>query len=108
MLVMYTLNNSVASKLPPTSYVKLIDVWLLFGLVLPFFITILLIVIEHLPQPKDNNTIFVDSAKAREEKRGGKSGNSLQRFSRVHLPMLELAFLILYGSVALYVWNNNL
>ena len=49
MLVMYTLNQSVSSKLPATAYVKLIDVWLLFGLLLPFVILILLILMEHLP-----------------------------------------------------------
>ena len=47
MLVMYTLNQSVSSKLPATAYMKLIDVWLLFGLLLPFVIIILLILMEQ-------------------------------------------------------------
>jgi hypothetical protein len=38
MLVTYTLYQSVSSKLPPTSYLKMIDIWLLFGLILPLLV----------------------------------------------------------------------
>ncbi len=37
MLVMTTLLLSVSNHLPPTNYVKLIDVWMLYGLICPFF-----------------------------------------------------------------------
>ncbi len=37
MLVMTTLLLSVSNNLPPTNYIKLIDVWMLFGMVMPFF-----------------------------------------------------------------------
>ena len=36
MLVMYTLYQSIAVSLPQTAYLKMIDVWLLFGLMMPF------------------------------------------------------------------------
>ena len=38
MLVMYTLYDSSSSSLPKTSYLKMIDVWLLPGLLLPFIV----------------------------------------------------------------------
>ena len=38
MLVMYTLYQSIARSLPQTAYLKLIDAWLLFGLISPFFV----------------------------------------------------------------------
>ena len=50
MLVMYTLYMAVSNKLPPTSYIKFIDVWLIFGLTLPFTVFILHVLIEHIPQ----------------------------------------------------------
>ena len=57
MLVMYTLKGSVTSKLPATSYIKFVDIWLLYGLLVPFFILLLLVLIEHLPEkPKVLNT----------------------------------------------------
>ena len=49
MLVMYTLKGTISSKLPNTSYIKFIDVWLLYGLMIPFVTLILIILVEHLP-----------------------------------------------------------
>ena len=98
MLVMYTLNNSVSSKLPPTSYIKLIDVWLLFGLILPFFIVILLVTIEHMPN-STLNVVRVDSGKSPRS-----SHNLMVRFSRIYLPVMELIFVFLYASFALFIW----
>jgi hypothetical protein len=46
MLVMYTLYQSVASSLPQTSYLKMVDLWLLVGLILPFFVLIVLILAD--------------------------------------------------------------
>ena len=50
MLVMYTLKGSVASELPATSYIKFIDIWLLNGLIMPFLILIVIVLMEHLPE----------------------------------------------------------
>ena len=36
MLVMTTIFISVMEKLPPTSYVRMIDIWLIFGILIPF------------------------------------------------------------------------
>jgi hypothetical protein len=44
MLVMTTLLLSVSNNLPPTNYIKLIDIWMLFGMVTPFFDIIILTV----------------------------------------------------------------
>ena len=41
-LVMYTLYTGIAQSLPDTAYVKAIEVWLLFHLIVPFFIFIIL------------------------------------------------------------------
>ena len=98
MLVMYTLNNSVSSKLPPTSYIKLIDVWLLFGLILPFFIVILLVTMEHMPNSL-SNVVRLDSGRPSKS-----SHNLMVRFSRIYLPVMELTFVFIYASFALFMW----
>ena len=41
MLVMYTLYSSTTQVLPKTSYMKMIDIWLLPGLLLPFVVFVL-------------------------------------------------------------------
>ena len=38
MLVMYTLYQSISLTLPPTAYLKLLDYWLIFCLIMPFVI----------------------------------------------------------------------
>ena len=45
-LVMYTLYQSVEASLPQTAYLKLIDIWLLMGLLLPFIIMLILIAVD--------------------------------------------------------------
>ena len=48
MLVMTTVFTSVMDKLPPTAYVKWVDVWLIFGQLIPFIETVLLTAMEYL------------------------------------------------------------
>ena len=38
MLVMYTLYQSISLTLPSTAYLKLLDIWLIFSLIMPFVI----------------------------------------------------------------------
>ena len=46
MLVMYTLYQASSSALPQTSYLKMIDVWLLPGLLLPFVVFLIEVCIK--------------------------------------------------------------
>ena len=41
MLVLTTMFISVSSNLPTTAYVKMIDIWLIFNLLLPFILVLL-------------------------------------------------------------------
>lgn len=47
MLVMYTLYDSISDSMPNTAYLKFIDIWLLYALILPF-ITFVIEVIAKL------------------------------------------------------------
>ena len=121
MLVMYTLNQSVSAKLPPTAYVKLIDVWLLFGLLLPFVILILLILMEHLPDQEvapisvsSAERVKMISVKKRPpgetltlvfSKGPSMSKRAVTSFARYTLPILEITFVFLYAAVAFMVYN---
>ena len=48
MLVTYTLYQSISTHLPPTSYMKMIDIWLFGGLIFPFFIIAILVIMDFL------------------------------------------------------------
>ena len=72
MLVMTTIFTSKIEELPPTSELKMIDIWLIFCLVVPFLEVVLRTAMEcincscHLCEPKDTN-----EAEKGDEKKGG-------------------------------------
>ena len=115
MLVMYTLNQSVSSKLPTTAYMKLIDVWLLFGLLLPFIIILLLILMEHLPDDSVNINVTTAAVVRKVAAEGtlesavktgnhGFSKSQITKFAQYILPVIEIAFVSLYALIALVVY----
>ena len=57
MLVIYTLHHSISSTLPPTAYMKMIDIWLFGGLIVPFVIIGILIFSDHLVMKEANQVI---------------------------------------------------
>ena len=48
MLVTYTLYQSISGYLPNSSYMKMIDIWLIGGLILPFFVIVILVIMDSL------------------------------------------------------------
>ena len=54
MLVMTTIFISVMEKLPPTSYIRMVDIWLIFGILIPFLEVTILTFKEY--NNNDNST----------------------------------------------------
>ena len=48
LLVTYTLYQSISGYLPHTSYMKMIDIWLFTGMIFPFFIISILVIMDML------------------------------------------------------------
>ena len=104
MLVMYTLNNSVASKLPQTSNIKFIDIWIIYGLVLHFVVLLLLVLIEHIPGKE--NVVFVEHSKAGENSKQNLLTQEVAKlFARKVLPIFEVIFTISYSICACIIYN---
>ena len=57
MLVTYTLYQSISEYLPQTSYMKMIDIWLFGGLIFPFIIITILIIMDSLIMKEKNQVI---------------------------------------------------
>ena len=85
MLVMTTIFTSKIEELPPTSDMKMIDVWLIFCLVVPFSEVILRTAIEcmncscHICEPKDVNNAQTEKGDKKNEgdaARGVSSGEA--------------------------------
>merc|ERR1712208_36931 len=83
MLVITTIFTSKIEELPPTSDMKMIDIWLIFCLVVPFLEVILRTAIEcmncscHICEPKDANKPKVEKEDKKKEEdaiQGASSG----------------------------------
>ena len=76
MLVMTTIFTSKIEELPPTSDMKMIDIWLIFCLVVPFLEVILRTAIEcmncscHICEPTDANKVKPEKG---DKKKGGEA-----------------------------------
>ena len=98
MLVMYTLNNSVASQLPKTSTIKFIDIWIIYGLFIHFLILMLLVMIEHLPGK--NNIVFMENSKADVSRQTISAKGATKLFAQKVLPIFEILFVVSYSICA--------
>ena len=66
MLVMYTLYESASSGLPKTAYLKMIDIWLIFGLIVPFGVFLVEIVAEITKNRNKTNPVEKDTKEEEE------------------------------------------
>ena len=57
MLVMYTLHQSISSQLPKTSYMKMIDIWLMFCLTVPFLVFVVEVLCETLRYRREKKEV---------------------------------------------------
>ena len=63
MLVMYTLHQSITEHLPMTAYLKMIDIWLFGGLIVPFIILGFLIYLDYLVIKEANQVVEMGQGK---------------------------------------------
>ena len=67
MLVLTTIFIDVSNNLPQTSYMKMIDIWLLFNLILPFLVVLIHTRMDTLRQDQDKQDkepmVAVDKAR---------------------------------------------
>ena len=103
MLVMFTLNNSIASKLPKTSSFKFIDLWTIYGLSLHFLIIMLLVLIEH--PPDQRNIVFINDSKNESQRKSPSAQEIIKIFARKVLPVLNFCFIISYFTSACIIYN---
>ena len=103
MLVMYTLFQSVAISLPTTAYLKLLDYWLIFGLIMPFFAFSAIIFNELLMQR--NMRVQVRSAGKMYGQ--GEGDTKFIIYSRYILCGITIAFFFIYTIIALIIYLSS-
>ena len=91
MLVLTTIFIDVSNNLPKTSYMKMIDVWLLVNLLLPFTVVLTHTYMDTLRVDEDKDNMEYKMAKKR-----AKMLAFLRRFSLVYNPAIVLLFALIY------------
>ena len=121
LLVLVTLFISVSNGLPRTSYVKLIDVWLIFNLLVPFIDVLLhtiMDIIRNNYEPAIDTSTFVarSSAKispegakfmAEKDKRRTRLLKGFVLTGRVGLPVIYVLFSALYFGFGFGMRNQD-
>ena len=134
MLVMYTLYQGLQNIMPKTAYLKFIDIFLLYGLIVPF-ITFMVEVASKLLGGKENNAekenddqdqlrmaiyttpgakgSFANTLKQMEFSKKNKVPTKekirrgLEYTSEKVIPMLTIIFLSAYSFMAVYYYING-
>jgi hypothetical protein len=114
MLVLYTLYQSVAVSLPQTAYLKMIDIWLLFGLVMPFLVFLLEVFFELFKEKKkkiqihENNKVrkivktTCSFSKVQNEKKFYFQIDNIKKICQITVPAVTISFIFVYWGIALF------
>ena len=91
MLVTYTLYQGISAYLPATSYMKMIDIWLFGGMIFPFFIITILVVMDLLVTNEKNQVIDME-----------KEGKMLK--STMFMRSMQLMLLTIGSTLCVIYW----
>ena len=92
--VLFTLYARVAQSLPRTSDLKMIEIWLLFHIIIPFLIYFILFWQEHNGSYKIGN-----SSNGMNSRMDRKGMEYLEVFSRFYLPFIISVFVVIFFLV---------
>ena len=102
MLVIYTLHQSISSNLPQTSYMKMIDIWLFSGLIVPFIIICILVVLDHLKLKESNEVIDLK----KEGKKTKWNSKMFLKTMQIVLPSTTCILCLIYWIIGLMHYFN--
>ena len=97
-LVMYTLYNSISASLPIDANFKMIDVWLLHGLLMPFVVFLILIISELTAKNK------VDLSK--KQFLPVKRTNKVLRAGQITIPTFSGIFVVVFFFYSFYIYGQ--
>ena len=111
MLVMQTLHENISNGLPKTAYIKLVDWWLIYGIVVPFLVFLVLVVIEMLPnENKLDRTNRIFSARHEENtkvKTHQLTKERVHRWSKIGISSVSALFALAFMLYAVYIVNSD-
>ena len=97
MLVTYTLYQSISAYLPRTSYMKMIDIWLFGGMIFPFFIISILVIMDSLIMQEKNLVLDLN-----DEKNQRLKSTTFMKTMKIMLLIIGSTLFLIYWVVGLY------
>ena len=94
MLVLYTIYENITTTMPVTAYMKLLDYWLIFNILMPFLVFITLVVVEVKREKSLNQTMDY-----LEDERSNRK--TCKKTMQVLLPITSFLFLFFYLTIVI-------
>ena len=101
MLVMTTIFISVMQMLPATAYVKMVDIWLIFGQLVPFAEVVLLTAMEYIREGDGSGEDELDNStfiKVEDHEEGEKEATAPERDDVKNWSIKQLYWLKVTGA----------
>ena len=121
-LVMYTLYSGIQSELPKDATLKLIDIWLLHGIIMPMIVFFVLVINELIKNKSKEKNLKMNEKKSKERIKETRSitgswvpklatdqeetvkGDRILMLARVIIPGLSVTFMLTFFAVGI---NGN-
>ena len=101
MLVVYTLHQSISANLPQTSYMKMIDIWLVSGLIVPFLIIAILVIMDYMTVRESKKVVEIGN-----EGKVCWNSKMFLKCMQIILPLTVGMFCIIYWLIGLSYYYN--
>ena len=95
------LYQGISNYVPPTSYMKMIDIWLISGLIIPFFIISILIIKDYEFLKEKDQVVDL-------KKKIGKFSIQFQLSLKLVLKMSQIALPLIVGIGGVVYWIKGL
>jgi hypothetical protein len=101
MLVMYTMYQSISDSLIKTAYLKMIDYWLLFCLLMPFFIFMIeiywMLTSKNTKDSNETSKGWINNEKSKKKKKEDYHANKIVFL----IYFCSTFFVVVYGLIAM-------
>ena len=108
MLLLTTIFIDVSNSLPKTTYIKMVDIWLLFNLLLPFMVVLIHTRMDTLRMDDEDRLTKEELSLVKSK---DKKVAFWKKISLVYNPIMFLSFVTVYWMVGLrhaeVIWNLN-
>jgi len=102
MLVMYTMYQSISQSLPQTAYLKFIDVWLIFCLMVPFFVFVVQVFLKmeifNTNKVGEKNALRLGMIKS--------YNDIIKKICLTLVPLTTILFVCFYFAFAINFYSN--